>query len=218
MRSTWQAAALLTIVTTSAAAQPRYAVDESWATVPVEALDLGASAVAALLTDPESMQLRHLSIAPGTDETMLCGEVNAKNRMGGYVGFTPFVASARGAIILPTNGEAEDRLGVEATIVAACPALEPFASQEAVDWAFAITLPDGDVPESIRRYCEEMEAGSGEVRTCINVQLLASVAAKRIMDERGIPLDSYHDCLGRAPKAAGASNLTFVRSCLEKIR
>ena len=44
--------------------------------------------VAPSLFDPSSAQFRHLSTRDG----VLCGEVNAKNRYGAYVGFRPFFA------------------------------------------------------------------------------------------------------------------------------
>jgi hypothetical protein len=46
------------------------------------------SAVAAQMRDPSSVQFRN--VKTGTDA--LCGELNAKNGFGGYVGFKPFVA------------------------------------------------------------------------------------------------------------------------------
>lgn len=46
------------------------------------------------LTDPDSAQFRNLQVygdgLPG--DTVVCGEVNAKNRLGGYVGFRHFRA------------------------------------------------------------------------------------------------------------------------------
>lgn len=48
-------------------------------------------AVAAVLIDPSSAQFRNVEIG---HEGAVCGEVNGKNRMGAYVGFTRFVAMA----------------------------------------------------------------------------------------------------------------------------
>lgn len=45
-------------------------------------------AVKQLLNDPDSAQFR--DITPGKEEKSVCGFVNAKNRMGGYVGDSPF--------------------------------------------------------------------------------------------------------------------------------
>jgi hypothetical protein len=50
------------------------------------------------LTDPESAHFRAVFISPGGKA--VCGEVNSKNAMGGYVGFKRFIA-------------ARDKVGVE---------------------------------------------------------------------------------------------------------
>lgn len=47
--------------------------------------------VAETLTDPLSAQFRNTKLSP--DQKFLCGEINAKNKMGGYVGFRPFAVS-----------------------------------------------------------------------------------------------------------------------------
>jgi hypothetical protein len=46
-------------------------------------------AVADMLIDPASAQFRNDAYNSKTETT--CGEVNAKNRMGGYIGFGPYV-------------------------------------------------------------------------------------------------------------------------------
>jgi hypothetical protein len=48
--------------------------------------------LADLLVDPSSAQVRRLVRNDGA----ICGEVNAKNRMGGYVGFKAFFAPKAG--------------------------------------------------------------------------------------------------------------------------
>lgn len=40
------------------------------------------------LLDPDSAQFREATFNPATKT--VCGQVNSKNRLGGYVGFTPF--------------------------------------------------------------------------------------------------------------------------------
>ena len=51
------------------------------------------------LTDPESAQFRKLKLLSG--DKGLCGELNAKNKFGGYVGFRAFaVGSNEKAVIL----------------------------------------------------------------------------------------------------------------------
>ena len=57
------------------------------------------------LIDPESVQFRELSMSVGG--ACLRGEVNAKNRMGGYVGFQKFYASEHTIII--ANNISEER-------------------------------------------------------------------------------------------------------------
>ena len=43
------------------------------------------------MNDPNSAQFEGLEVLWRDDEQIiLCGKMNAKNRMGGYVGFTPF--------------------------------------------------------------------------------------------------------------------------------
>lgn len=49
------------------------------------------------LLDPESAQLRMLK--RGVDAGVICGEINAKNRLGGYAGFEIFIANTeQGAV------------------------------------------------------------------------------------------------------------------------
>lgn len=62
-------------------------------------IDLARNAVKEKLSDPGSAQFRNDRITeaePGIKAKggfYVCGEVNAKNRMGGYTGFTQYVAS-----------------------------------------------------------------------------------------------------------------------------
>jgi hypothetical protein len=47
--------------------------------------------VASQLIDPSSAQFRNVRmVTTGEGKATLCGEVNGRNRYGGYVGFTPF--------------------------------------------------------------------------------------------------------------------------------
>lgn len=71
--------------------------------------------VAALLTDPESAQFRNERLFSGwtPGSSALCGEVNARNRMGGYVGFTSFSVVAGLAHIADAD---ETRIKREADI------------------------------------------------------------------------------------------------------
>ena len=59
-------------------------------------------AVAATLTDPSSVQFQNVT---SYSNNVICGEFNAKNQMGGYVGFKPFVYSWHGLVSydIPAN-------------------------------------------------------------------------------------------------------------------
>jgi len=52
------------------------------------------------LVDPESVRFRGLFISIGLQTQVLCGELNAKNGYGGYVGFRRFIADERAMIRL----------------------------------------------------------------------------------------------------------------------
>jgi hypothetical protein len=54
--------------------------------------------VTAGLKEPTSAQFRNVALNPA--RSALCGEVNARDGVGGYVGFRPFVASDSGAVVL----------------------------------------------------------------------------------------------------------------------
>lgn len=54
--------------------------------------------IAATLIDPGSAQFRHVRSIPGVDA--ICGEINGKNRFGGYVGFRLFWAAPDQTLIL----------------------------------------------------------------------------------------------------------------------
>ena len=45
--------------------------------------------------DPSSAQYRNLAVYSDDGDLALCGEVNAKNSYGAYIGFTPFAASPK---------------------------------------------------------------------------------------------------------------------------
>lgn len=59
--------------------------------------------------DPESARFEYVQHNPATKAT--CGAVNAKNKMGGYVGFTSFILKADEALELePPDHESETDL------------------------------------------------------------------------------------------------------------
>lgn len=51
------------------------------------------------LKDPQSAQF--VKVRLNTTKTALCGQVNAKNGYGGYVGFRDFIATEKGVFIKP---------------------------------------------------------------------------------------------------------------------
>ena len=50
------------------------------------------------MKDPASAQWRNEVLS--ADNKTLCGEVNAKNSMGGYVGFKPYIANQKGYLLI----------------------------------------------------------------------------------------------------------------------
>ena len=59
------------------------------------------AAVKYSLIDPDSASFRNiraadLTLADGTNYRRVCGEVNSKNRMGGYAGFSTFKGNMQG--------------------------------------------------------------------------------------------------------------------------
>jgi hypothetical protein len=60
--------------------------------------------VLAGLTDPDSAKFRNESIKwKNLRPVALCGEVNTKNRMGGYVGYKKFAVTGEGGKLLAAN-------------------------------------------------------------------------------------------------------------------
>jgi len=55
--------------------------------------------VVGSLLDPGSAQVRDLFIHKGTDGDYVCGQVNARNRMGGYVGYRWFYVHLNDVVI-----------------------------------------------------------------------------------------------------------------------
>ncbi|GAA2888150.1 hypothetical protein GGQ99_004802 [Aminobacter niigataensis] len=73
-------------------AQAQVVVDDSTASVGDVMLKEVVAAMSDRLSDPGSGQLRRLRMFTpvGADYEAVCGEFNAKNGYGGYVGFAPF--------------------------------------------------------------------------------------------------------------------------------
>jgi hypothetical protein len=58
--------------------------------------------ISATLTDPGSAQFRNVQLSQ--DQKYLCGEINGKNKLGGYVGFKDFAVSDRDEYIDDSDG------------------------------------------------------------------------------------------------------------------
>ena len=74
------------------------------------------------LKDPDSARFQNVRLVPYASGKVVCGEVNAKNSYGGYVGYTPFVAGVLGATIYDPNKSeyAELNAAWNAGLVSAC--------------------------------------------------------------------------------------------------
>lgn len=55
--------------------------------------------VAREMRDPESAQFRDIKVLPGKEGPIICGQVNAKNAYGGYVGFNPFLVAGSSVML-----------------------------------------------------------------------------------------------------------------------
>ena len=82
----WLLGAAVLFVATGAAAQT--IVDGSGGTIPAQRLQEALQIVSSTFPDPKSTQFRKLASA--LEQTLLCGEVNAKNAAGAYTGYRAF--------------------------------------------------------------------------------------------------------------------------------
>lgn len=73
------------------------------------------------LKDPDSAKFQNLRIADFDGGKVVCGEINAKNSYGGYVGYKRFIAGTSAATIYNTSSKyPEINDASNAGIVAAC--------------------------------------------------------------------------------------------------
>ena len=70
-----------------------------------EIIKLAQESVKGELKDPDSANFRNEKIIRNEKGLYVCGEVNAKNSYGGYVGFMPYFSSVVGSSNLMTNDE-----------------------------------------------------------------------------------------------------------------
>lgn len=75
--------------------------------------DAGVEIVRARLVDPDSAKFKNVYYKEGVG---ICGQVNSKNRMGGYVGFKSFVVEASGLVLM----EGPELQKYQREIVASC--------------------------------------------------------------------------------------------------
>lgn len=71
------------------------------------------------LKDPDSAKFRDVTLRPFAKGHVVCGQVNAKNSYGAYVGFVPFVAGVSAVTITKGSGGVMDDLA-ETTILVGC--------------------------------------------------------------------------------------------------
>jgi hypothetical protein len=85
--------ATLTIVSGIALASPKELAKEKRLQERRDAqmMDAAKKAISYSLVDPDSAKFREVFVAP--NQVAICGEVNAKNSFGGYVGFRKFMYS-----------------------------------------------------------------------------------------------------------------------------
>ena len=69
-----------------------------------ELTDASLDAAKNQMKDPGSVQFRNVRLVSHPNGKLICGEINAKNTYGGYVGFRLFAASPLGATTLVTGG------------------------------------------------------------------------------------------------------------------
>jgi hypothetical protein len=70
---------------------------------PAAAVQVVESAAANQMKDPDSAHFRNVHAFQSQKGLIICGEINAKNAFGGYVGYSHFVghASADGRLLTP---------------------------------------------------------------------------------------------------------------------
>lgn len=68
-----------------------------------KAMEAAMMAVRRLMKDPDSAKFRNVRTEGIPDGIVVCGEYNAKNSYGGYVGFNRFVAGISGATTYDTT-------------------------------------------------------------------------------------------------------------------
>jgi hypothetical protein len=73
------------------AAKPKPPVEDAVKVAEAKLIVDGQARITSGLTDPDSGRFRNVFVSPRG--RAVCGEVNAKNRMGGYAGFRRFISA-----------------------------------------------------------------------------------------------------------------------------
>lgn len=73
-----------------------------------ELIEMAQDSVRGILKDPGSAQFQKMVVRKIDEGRVVCGEVNAKNSYGGYVGFKHFVSGVAGAQIESTGSRYPD--------------------------------------------------------------------------------------------------------------
>lgn len=161
---------------TAEAPAPAFMIDDTWKGVSPEVLASTAQKVSKDLKDPASMQMRHLVGAEGK-VAGLCGEMNAKNSLGGYVGFRPFFAleGHPDAAVLPDVLGEEGAVLFDRVLISVCPSWKIYASPKALvaedaDKALRAYLPPAPspshMPAPVKAYCNIHETEYDAYRRC----------------------------------------------------
>lgn len=82
----WAATVVAFVVITTTASAGML-IDEPMGVSP-DIAEQVANDVSELFADPETVQIRRVRL--NIDKSSICGQYNAKNAFGGYVGFKPF--------------------------------------------------------------------------------------------------------------------------------
>ena len=170
-------------------------------------IETAQTRVRDVLRDPQSAEFRNLSYRQGRTNLpdVVCGEVNARNAFGGFVGYAPFVYDPRtdeaGIVSFSRLGASPPDLGTYTAILHQCAdlggALVPEGST-----AFRMPPPlpisqyertwDAHTP-SARDFTDDITSTQTEVRFKRNGSLPLRIVAERVP---GLWVDSIY------PKAA----------------
>lgn len=74
--------------------------------------------IVRMMKDPESVQFRELKF--NSERDVLCGEVNARNGFGGYVGYKRFFVNSKTALVVNTDKITEELYFLEEAKKAGC--------------------------------------------------------------------------------------------------